>query len=70
MNSPISFDNTAIAFASKSSNDLNRAYLLFKVISYNWLVKIAPAFVDTALALRLPVKGLIRATAFKHFCGG
>lgn len=70
MNSPISFDNTAIAFASKSNNDLNRAYLLFKVISYNWLVKIAPAFVDTALALRLPVKGLIRATAFKHFCGG
>ncbi|MCX6275640.1 MAG: proline dehydrogenase family protein [Bacteroidetes bacterium] len=70
MNSPISFDNTAIAFASKSNNDLNRAYLLFKVISYNWLVKIAPVFVDTALALRLPVKGLIRATAFKHFCGG
>ncbi len=70
MNSPISFDNTAIAFASKSNSDLIRAYLLFKVISYNWLVKIAPAFVDTALALRLPVKGLIRATAFKHFCGG
>ncbi len=70
MKSSVSFDNTEIAFASKSNSDLNRAYILFKVISYNWLVRIAPPFVDTALALRLPVKGLIRATAFKHFCGG
>jgi proline dehydrogenase len=66
----VSFDNTEIAFASKSNSDLNRAYMLFKVISFNWLVKIAPPFVDAALALHLPVKGIIRATAFKHFCGG
>jgi proline dehydrogenase len=70
MDNTVSFDDTEIAFASKSNSDLNRAYLLFKVISYNWLVKIAPPFVDAALALHLPVKGLIRATAFKHFCGG
>ncbi|MEO8088507.1 MAG: proline dehydrogenase family protein, partial [Bacteroidota bacterium] len=70
MNHPVSFDNTEIAFAQKSNGDLNRAYMLFKVISYSWLVKIAPPFVDTALALHLPIKGLIRATAFKHFCGG
>ena len=71
MNAPeVSFDNTEIAFASKSNSDLNRAYYLFKVISFNWLVKIAPPFVDAALALHLPVKGIIRATAFKHFCGG
>jgi len=71
MSAPIvSFDNTEIAFASKSNGDLNRAYYLFKVISFNWLVKIAPPFVDAALALHLPVKGIIRATAFKHFCGG
>ena len=66
----VSFDDTEIAFAQKSNSDLNRAYLLFKVISYRWLVNIAPPFVDTALALHLPVKGLIRATAFRHFCGG
>ncbi|CAN5446223.1 proline dehydrogenase family protein [soil metagenome] len=70
MNHLVSFDNTEIAFAQKSNSDLNRAYMLFKVIGYRWLVKIAPPFVDTALALHLPVKGLIRATAFKHFCGG
>jgi proline dehydrogenase len=70
MDPTVSFNNTEVAFASKSNSDLNRAYLLFKVISYNWLVKIAPPFVDAALGLHLPVKGLIRATAFKHFCGG
>ncbi len=69
-NSIVSFDDTEIAFASKSRSDLNRAFWLFKVISYNWLVKISPPFVNTALALHLPVKGLIRATIFKHFCGG
>jgi proline dehydrogenase len=68
--SKVSFDDTKIAFASKTDGDLNRAYLLFKVISYSWLVRIAPGFMHTALALRLPVKGLIRATAFRHFCGG
>jgi proline dehydrogenase len=33
-------------------------------------VKISPPFVDAAIGLHLPVKGLIRATIFKHFCGG
>ena len=70
MASNISFDDTAVAFADKSNSDLNRAWFLFKVISYNWLVKISPPFVNGALALHLPVKGLIRATIFRHFCGG
>jgi len=66
----ISFDDTKVAFSSKSDADLNRAYALFKMISYNWLVKISPPFVNFALWAHLPVKGLIRATIFKHFCGG
>lgn len=66
----ISFDDTKVAFSSKSDADLNRAYGLFKMISYNWLVKISPPFVNFALWAHLPVKGLIKATIFKHFCGG
>ena len=66
----ISFDDTKIAFSSKSDADLNRAYGLFKMISYNWLVKISPPFVNFAIWAHLPVKGLIKATIFKHFCGG
>jgi len=69
-NSIVSFDNTEIAFADKSNADLNRAYWLFRIIGINFLVKISPYFVNTALALRLPIKGIIKATAFKHFCGG
>ncbi len=69
-NTIISFDNTEVAFSGKSDADLNRAFWLFKIISYNWLVKISPPFVNTAIALHLPIKGLVKATAFKHFCGG
>jgi proline dehydrogenase len=66
----ISFDDTETAFKSKTDQDLRRAYWLFKVISYNWLVQISPPFVRFALWAKLPVKGIIRATAFRHFCGG
>lgn len=66
----ISFDDTETAFKSKTDSDLKRAYWLFKMISFNWLVQISPPFVRFALWAKLPVKGLIRATAFRHFCGG
>lgn len=69
-NNTVSFEDTATAFAAKSDGDLQRAYWLFKLISYNWLVKISPPFVNTAIALRLPIKGIIRSTIFRHFCGG
>ncbi len=66
----ISFGNTEIAFRSKSDADLRRSYMLFKAIGYNWLVNAGPSLVNIAFTLRLPVKGLIRATVFKQFCGG
>jgi proline dehydrogenase len=69
-NSLVSFDNTEIAFAGKTNADLNRAYWLFKLLHFNWLVKISPPFVHFALWARLPVKGLIKKTVFHHFCGG
>jgi proline dehydrogenase len=69
-NSIVSFDNTEVAFAAKSDADLQRAYWLFRMIGVNFLVRLSPAFFSAAMFLRLPVKGLIRATAFRHFCGG
>ena len=66
----VSFNNTETAFQSKADKDLKRAYWLFKMLSYNWLVKLSPALVGSALWLRLPILGIIRATAFRHFCGG
>ncbi len=68
--SAISFDDTEIAFRSKSGNDLNRSYYLFKAIGYNWLVNAGPTLINIAFKLHLPIKGLIKATVFKQFCGG
>ncbi|MFN4931610.1 MAG: proline dehydrogenase family protein [Bacteroidota bacterium] len=68
--SHISFDNTEIAFASKSDADLNRSYLLFTMVSRTSWVKIGKRFTNIAFSLRLPISGLIKATIFKQFCGG
>jgi len=67
---PISFEDTETAFVSKTTADLNRAYWLFQILSINWLVQLSPAVFKFALWAHLPIKGIIRATAFRHFCGG
>lgn len=69
-NDKLSFENTEIAFRHSSNTDLNRAYWLFKVINVNFLVKIGPPITNFAIKIGLPIKGLIKATIFKHFCGG
>jgi proline dehydrogenase len=66
----ISFDNTEIAFGGKSDNDLQWSYRLFKMIGKPWLVKFGSGAANLALTLRLPVKGVIKKTIFKQFCGG
>jgi proline dehydrogenase len=65
-----SFENTEIAFRHSSNADLSRAYWLFRIINVNFLVKIGPPVTNFAIKIGLPIKGLIKATIFKHFCGG
>lgn len=64
------FNNTQIAFQSKSDQDLNRAYWLFKIIGYPSIVKIGKGFTNFAIKTHLPIEGIIRKTIFKQFCGG
>ncbi|MFT4600949.1 MAG: proline dehydrogenase [Arenicella sp.] len=66
----ISFDNIEIAFASKSDKDLKWSYRLFNLMGKPRLVKVGGWFQKMAFALRLPVKGVIKRTIFKQFCGG
>jgi len=66
----LSFDNTEIAFAGKSDTDLNRAYLLFKLIGSNSLVKLSKPFANLAIDLHIPVGFVVKPTIFKQFCGG
>ena len=64
------FDNTKVALALKSDSELNRALFLFEIMKKAPLVKIGAAITNFALKAKLPVKTLIRATVFDHFCGG
>lgn len=66
----LNFDDTEIAFRNKSNAELNAAYWLFKLISSNFLTKVGPPVANLLLNIGLPVKGLIKATIFKQFCGG
>lgn len=63
------FDNTEIAFTGKRDGDLKRSYWLFKIISWNWLIKIGPTVLKILLPLQFPIP-IIKATIFKQFCGG
>ena len=66
----ISFDNTEVAFSSKSNRDLKRAYWLFKIIASPLIVKVGKGATNMALKLRLPISAPIKATIFRQFCGG
>lgn len=69
-NKKISFDDTSVAFSSKSNKELRRSYILFAVMDKNLIVKLGTILVNAALNLKLPVKKLIRNNLFDHFCGG
>ncbi len=66
----LSFENTAVAFRSKSDKELNKAYWLFKIIANNFLTNVGPPLTNMALRIGLPITGIIRNTIFNHFCGG
>lgn len=67
---PNTFDNTEIAFRHKSDGALAKAYWMFKLIAYPWMVRVGKALINVALALRIPVGWAMRWNVFEHFCGG
>lgn len=66
----ITFKDTEIAFGAKSDKDLRKAYWLFKIIGYPWLMLVGKSLTRLGLALRLPIRKMVKATIFKQFCGG
>jgi proline dehydrogenase len=69
-NTPVSFEDTSVAFSSKSDKELRRMHLLFSAMGREFLTKIGTFFVKTALNLKFPVKSVIKKRVFKQFCGG
>lgn len=65
-----SFDNTEIAFKGKSDRDLLWSYRLFRLIGKPWFVSTGSMLTKVAMVLHLPVKGIIKKTIFRQFCGG
>jgi proline dehydrogenase len=70
MNPTISFDNTEIAFAPKSTKELKDGHWLFSMMGKPWLVQLGTRVTPWAINTGLPVKGLIRKTIFRQFVGG
>ena len=68
--SGLRFDNTEIAFSYKSDNQLRKAGFIFNVVNHPVIADLATTAIKWALKLKLPVKNVIRSTAFEHFCGG
>lgn len=66
----ISFDNTELAFAYKTTKELKKARFLFSAMGIDWLVKLGTRLTPWAIKAHLPIKGLIRNTIFKQFVGG
>ncbi len=62
--------DTRTAFAAMSDRDLWQAQWLFRIIGNPTLTAIGSNLSKAALWLHLPMKGLIKATIFKQFCGG
>ena len=64
------FENTQIAFASKTTKELKSAHFLFNTIKNPGLVKIGEKLVTLALKIHIPISWIVKPTIFKHFCGG
>lgn len=66
----LNFENTQIAFSSKSNNDLKKSRILFKMVGRSWLVNIGKHVLNFLLAIRFPLRPFVKPTIFDVFCGG
>ncbi len=66
----LSFDNTQVAFAYKSTKELKNSRLLLKSMHYPALVSVGTRLTPVLLKSGLPVEGIIRKTIFRQFVGG
>lgn len=66
----IDFHDTATAFADKSNSALKERYRLFKMMNSPSMVSLGTKLTNFALAIGLPISGLIKKTVFTVFCGG
>ncbi len=66
----LDFQDTATAFADRSDAELREKYRIFKMLNSPMLNAVGTRAAKWAIALGLPVEGLIKTTIFEQFCGG
>jgi len=66
----LSFDNTQIAFAYKSTKELGKAKFLFSTMNYPFFVPLGTRITPFLMKTGLPIDGIIRNTIFRQFVGG
>ncbi|MEZ4907297.1 MAG: proline dehydrogenase family protein [Saprospiraceae bacterium] len=64
------FEDTKTAFAYQSDSELKNTFLVFKAMSFPWLVNLGSHATLLALKMHLPIAPLLKNTIYKHFCGG
>jgi proline dehydrogenase len=68
--SKISFEDTSVAFSYKTTAELKKANLIFSLVNHPWISAMATGMVKFAFGVGLPIGGIVKKTAFSHFCGG
>ncbi len=66
----LNFQDTKTAFADKSNRELKEKHKIFQLMSSPFLNSIGTKAAQFALSIGLPVKGLIKDSIYKQFCGG
>ncbi|HXH20038.1 MAG TPA: proline dehydrogenase family protein [Chitinophagales bacterium] len=64
------FEDTQIAFSHLSNFELRKAYYLYQSFNNPLLLKAGMSLASLAFRLHLPVEFIIKATAYRQFCGG
>ncbi len=66
----LDFNNTEIAFSSKSQGELQNAYLLYSVMKYPSIVKCGKYASQVAIKIHFPLAWIVKPTLYRQFVGG
>ncbi|HQZ83720.1 MAG TPA: proline dehydrogenase family protein [Pyrinomonadaceae bacterium] len=66
----LDFRDSETAFADKSNSELKEKYRIFKILNSPFLNSLGTHATKLGLSVGLPIKGLIKSTIYKQFCGG
>lgn len=64
------FENSSVAFSNKTDKELKNAFRLFQSFNNPLLLKVGTGLTTLAFQLHLPIEPVVKATAYRQFCGG